>query len=364
MGENYCFNLSGMPCLVSAKWQEDMQGGAMTKGAIGSASTAVPLPVVAKQRLQVPGVAFNPSVCAFEGELYVSARVMGGAEMPQAFLGRWAGDRIADGVFLRILEPLASGLLACGGQDIRLFVLDGILHAVAAVGLGAPGPHTPIRQAIIRIEGGAIMQAWLQPGDSLEKNWMPCVVDGALRLVYSAAPLVVLDYDSGAHLVRQDVNAASAAAKGSIQRGGSQLIPYKDGWLAVVHQLHFAGGKKVYAHSFAFFDRALTSVRFGRSFYFNRGDGIEFCAGLAHFQDRWIVSYGVGDSEAWLAEIELETVEAFLSEAAPVSQALAVRRAVTPPGPATINPATLSLRPVVAGPVSLCSYLNGLGFWG
>jgi predicted GH43/DUF377 family glycosyl hydrolase len=346
MGENYCFNLSGMPCLVSARWQEDMQGGAMTKGAIGSASTAVPLPVVAKQRLQVPGVAFNPSVCAFEGELYVSARVMGGAEMPQAFLGRWAGDRIADGVFLRILEPLASGLLACGGQDIRIFVLDGVMHAVAAVGLGAPGPHTPIRQAIIRIEAGVIAQAWLQPGDSLEKNWMPCVDGDVLRLVYSASPLIVLDYDYEAGRVRQDVNAASAVSSGSVQRGGSQLVSYQDGWLAVVHQLHFLGGKKTYAHSFAFFDRALTSCRFGRPFYFNRGDGIEFCAGLAYFQDRWIVSYGVSDSEAWLAEIEPETVEAFLSDA-PMPVAL-------PAAPSAPSEPSRSLG----------SYLNGLGFWG
>jgi hypothetical protein len=115
----------------------------MVKGAIASTSTAVPLPVVAKQRLQVDGVAFNPSVCAFDGELFVCARVMGGTGMPRAFLGRWAGDRIGEGAFLQIPEALASGLLACGGQDVRLFVLDGILHAVAAVGLGAPGPpHT------------------------------------------------------------------------------------------------------------------------------------------------------------------------------------------------------------------------------
>jgi hypothetical protein len=358
MGENYCFNLSGMPCLVSAKWQDDMNGGAMVKGALSGGSTAVPLPVVAKQRLQIDGVAFNPSVCAFDGELYVSARVMGGAVMPRTFLGRWGGDRIVDGAFLTIPPELAAGILSCGGQDVRLFVLDGVLHAVAAVGLGPLGAHTPIRQAVVRIEAGVITQAWLQPGDSLEKNWMPCVDGDRLRLVYSAAPLIVLDYDIETHLVRQDVNAASAASKGSIQRGGSQLVPYKAGWLAVVHQLHFAGGKKVYAHSFVFFDRGLTSAKFSRAFYFNRGDGIEFCAGLAHFQDRWIVSYGVGDNEAWLAEIEPETVEAFLSGAAPVSQAVGASR-ITAPGHAP-----LAAGPVVVPSKSLSSYLNGFGFWG
>ena len=154
-------------------------------------------------------------------------------------------------------------------------------------------------------------QAWLQPGDALEKNWMPCVDGDRLRLVYSTDPLIVFDWAPDLGRVMQDPAGRNV---GGTVRGGSQLIKYRDGWLAVVHRLHFVDNRKVYAHQFAAFDRDLTSVRFGRTFFFNRV-GIEFCAGLAHHQGRFILSYGVEDSEAWIAEVAPETVAAFLDGA-------------------------------------------------
>jgi hypothetical protein len=311
---NYAYDLSAN-CNVSASWIADMHGGAMSKGAVWAPSHAVRLPVVARHQLRCGG--YNPSIVSMGEALLVSARVPRRG-MHETFLGRWdvASSQLVDSAIVHVPAPLARGLLSCGSQDIRLFVLNGVLHAVACVGLGRIRPGTPMRQAVVRIADGAFTHAWLQPGASLEKNWMPCVVrsdDGAerLRLVYSPRPLIVLDYDEGSHRVRQNVDKAAHKASGSILRGGSQLVPYRDGWLAVLHQLHVVGPRKVYAHAFAFFNHELTRVRVGRMFYFNI-TGIEFAAGLAVHAGRYFVSYGVADRQAWLAEVSADTIEAFL----------------------------------------------------
>lgn len=340
---NYAFDLSA-GCAVSASWIADLNGGAMTKTAIWAPSRAVRLPVLRAHRLPPGG--FNPSIVVWRDELWLSARLPRRG-VHQTFLGRWDVARaqlVEDGRNLHVPEALSRGLLSCGGQDIRLFVMHDTLHAVACVGLGRIRVGTPMRQAVIRIEGGTITRAWLQPGSSLEKNWMPCVVrdgDGAehLRLVYSPKPLIVLDYDESSHRVRQNVDAAARKASGSILRGGSQLVPYKDGWLAVLHQLHVVGAKKIYGHCFAFFDRELRHIRTGRQFFFQLA-GIEFCAGLAFHERRFFISYGVADRQAWLAEVSPETVEAFLGGRAPARRApprkaaaaapVAARRAVRP----------------------------------
>ncbi len=117
-------------------------------------------------------------------------------------------------------------------------------------------------------------------------------------------------------------------------RGGSQLVEYDDGYIAVVHEVFHPpyvdvgwnpllggfppkapGGQKsqvVYLHRFAVFDRDLMSVRLGRHFYFNRV-GIEFCAGLTRWRGRLVVSYGVTDNEAWLIQVSKAAVDAELS---------------------------------------------------
>ena len=46
-------------------------------------------------------------------------------------------------------------------------------------------------------------------------------------------------------------------------------------------------------------------------FYFHDKQ-IEFCAGLARFGDKLMVSYGVRDEEAWTATMDLDEVEEFL----------------------------------------------------
>ncbi len=99
-------------------------------------------------------------------------------------------------------------------------------------------------------------------------------------------------------------------------RGGSQVIAFDGGWLALVHQTRVRDGQRQYRHRFVWFDEELKLRGVGRQFFF-RKHGVEFAAGLAWHPDgkRLVISYGVGDNEAWIATVDGDDVRRVLDDA-------------------------------------------------
>lgn len=288
-------------------------------------------------RLTVPhehGAQHNPTVIGIQGKLHVVVRVLHGAHTTN-YLAQVKKDWTLGDV-RKITSRVASGQL----EDLRLFQWRDRLWAVAATHHNV----TAIRQALLEFseDGSEVLKVHVQPSDRHEKNWMPCVRnDSDLRLVYSTDPLTVLRVAD-----RLDGYFAVPSAKTIPQvtghvRGGSQLIPWGDGWLAVVHHVYkispvpaghnplissfwpapvvdpVAGSAKVvYLHRFAWYSHDLSKVKLGKPFYF-RKIGIEFCAGLSYL---WVeniktytklaLAFGVADKEAWLAVVDTKAVEA------------------------------------------------------
>jgi hypothetical protein len=143
-----------------------------------------------------------------------------------------------------------------------------------------------------------------------EKNWMPQAEGHTLRFLYSCDPVRVVDEHG-----RTIAEVASTVAADHF-RGGSQAINFFGGWLALIHEVQMVGGSRRYQHRFVWFD-AMNVLRSVSSQFFFQANGIEYAAGLAWHPDgkRLLISYGVGDSEAWIAIVE----------------ALEVRRALTDP---------------------------------
>ncbi len=70
-----------------------------------------------------------------------------------------------------------------------------------------------------------------------EKNWMVHVTKEGPLFVYSVSPLVVVDRN-GKIIVETEQNIPADTI-----RGGTQMLPFCDGWLSFVHQVFFENGE-------------------------------------------------------------------------------------------------------------------------
>ena len=137
-----------------------------------------------------------------------------------------------------------------------------------------------------------------------EKNWMP-FGDGWLYACSHGGHTVTIDADPdmpGVYEVRQRGPAPPLAAG---FRGGGQVVPFRDGWLGIVHEVaHLDTGRRAYEHRFVWWDETLTIRRWSPLFFFVERQSIEFAAGLATIDDTVFVSFGLNDAEAWLCRLK------------------------------------------------------------
>src|SRR5262249_54791780 len=124
-------------------------------------------------------------------------------------------------------------------------------------------------------DGQRRMTDWrtLQPeGPRLhQKNWMAFVDSDDLRFVYLCDPTRIVD-DQAATLAETPSRISAAGF-----RGGSALIDFAGGRLAIVHEMVEREGRRHYRHRFVWFDAELRLRGLSRPFYF-RERGIEFAA--------------------------------------------------------------------------------------
>ena len=215
--------------------------------------------------------------------------------------------------------PRLSRVLGC--EDVRLVAVGSTWNALATVRDRNQYERCDI--ALLQLpslDAGNAATLEVIPGPDParhEKNWMPFVDDGRLRILYLCAPTVVCSLESGPRLIVDSSTSGPPAA--SHFRGGSQGLPFQNGFLFLIHEVSFFGTKRVYSHRFIHLTRSkvksgdirwdITSM--SRPFHFLEL-GIEFAAGLAIDGDDLIASFGVRDAEAWLVRIPAADVAAQL----------------------------------------------------
>ncbi|HTX48464.1 MAG TPA: glycosyltransferase, partial [Caulobacteraceae bacterium] len=218
-----------------------------------------------------------------------------------------------------------------GFEDIRPFAWRGGLWTVAGVRELSPEGH--FQQVLARIDTERANECrlvdWrvLEPGQPQdhEKNWMPCVEGETLRFVYKCDPTRIVD-EMGATLCE-----STPGGDLTLFRGGSQLVAFHGGWLALVHEARLRERRRRYRHRFVWFDRDLRLAKLSLPFFFQR-NGVEFAAGLATHLDgqRLVITYGVDDAESWIATVEADDVGALLLDCTALPDAVgAAGRAAT-----------------------------------
>ncbi|MBZ9905719.1 hypothetical protein LB557_06880 [Mesorhizobium sp. BR115XR7A] len=216
-------------------------------------------------------------------------------------------------------EPANDRVL--GFEDMRLFAWRNELWGISCVReLTEEGW---CEQVIARIdESGSRLTDWrmLHPaGPRLhEKNWMPQVKPGTvgaeaetLHFIYLCDPTRIVDEHAAT------ISETPPAIAAQRFRGGTQLIAFAGGWLALVHEVQSpAEGRRRYClHRFVWFDEVDTLRKVSLPFFFDK-KGVEFAAGLAWHPDgrHLLISYSITDSESWIATVDEAEVRWLLKD--------------------------------------------------
>jgi hypothetical protein len=290
----------------------------------------VPIDVPQAAWAELGGNPCNPSVHVLGDDIWCVVRAVNYSFRGGAF-ARPVGDCLRSQNLLCRLEPSTyrvkharwmrdrhagprSGAHAVGYEDIRLHDAGGKLWASATACDFSGG--TPQIVLLHLTEEGDVRLAEVQSSgagpDPSEKNWMP-IIGRAHSWVYRTSPTVVRQAGRSAPS-SQEASPLAKVLHGA--RGGSQLLPVRDGFLAVVHDS--SGGMwRSYRHRFVFFSgEPLRATAASEPFVF-AGKAIEFCCGMTRVGDRLLLSYGLEDCEAWLSEVSEAEVLSLLSESPP-----------------------------------------------
>jgi GR25 family glycosyltransferase involved in LPS biosynthesis len=194
-----------------------------------------------------------------------------------------------------------------GAEDVRLLQVGERLMASGSLSrrLGPERKRTICLGLFdVDLERGMLANPrWLSetPG-TVEKNWMPAVRDGALHFVYGCGPTTVLRCDPETGEIAAAANQPAPRLAGDF-RGGTQLLPDGDGWIALVHEsAEWEPGKRTYLHRVVRFAADWRITHLSHPFRFHM-ENLEFAAGLARRDDHLLISFSVGDRECWVADV-------------------------------------------------------------
>ena len=175
----------------------------------------------------------------------------------------------------------------------------------------------------------------VDPHTYLEKNWMP-ILDMPYHYVRWANPLEIVKVNPNKKSKKkvQEGNITTIPCKSVInksfevtdirsQRGGSQVIPYKEYRMAITHECDYwinEGNTKdaKYYHRFIFWDKDWNLVKLTKPLKFMNTQ-IEFSCGLAYKNNNFYITYGFQDNAAYvlkmpeklLKELEYENLEEY-----------------------------------------------------
>ena len=100
-------------------------------------------------------------------------------------------------------------------------------------------------------------------------------------------------------------------------RGGSQVISYKDGYLALNHITYLykskAGRKDgTYRHQFTYWDKDWNVIKRSPIFDF-MGAKIEFSCGLIKYEDNYLITFGFQDNSSYILKVPEKVLEDFIN---------------------------------------------------
>lgn len=152
----------------------------------------------------------------------------------------------------------------------------------------------------------------------MEKNWLPFIINNKLYMMYSYDPLKILEVEkdnSYKVIINEKQKFDFSQFKGS-----AAPIPFKDGYLLVIHETKEPRKfpftiEMRYFHRFIYLDSSLRIKKISNRFTF-KDEIIEFVCGLTldHSKQKIILGLGIWDREAYLGLLDVDYVWSLLND--------------------------------------------------
>jgi hypothetical protein len=204
--------------------------------------------------------------------------------LEDARLVRWNDKLYLSGV-RRDLDTIGTGRMELS----ELEILENEVKEISRYRIPSPAPDT----------------------EYCSKNWMP-ILD---------MPFHYVKWTNGTEVVKvnqEENKTESIVLKDWIQapkdlRGGSQVIPYKDGYLTINHETDLykseAGRKDAtYRHRFTYWDKDWNIQKFSSEFSFLDAK-IEFVCGMAKYKKDYLITFGFQDNAAFILRVPQKLIE-------------------------------------------------------
>lgn len=147
-----------------------------------------------------------------------------------------------------------------------------------------------------------------------EKNWMP-ILDMPFHYIKWSNPTELVNVDISKALSKT-VNISKNISLPRDLRGGSQVLPFEDGYFAITHEVDLFSsevGRKdaIYYHRFVVWDKNFNIIKVTPEFNFMNAD-VEFCIGLAEHKNSYLITFGFQDNAAYILKSPKSFIRDFI----------------------------------------------------
>lgn len=213
-----------------------------------------------------------------------------------------------------------------GLEDARIVDWEGNLYAIGVrrddnkSGVGRMNatlldPETHDEQYTIKIKAPGDDKAYCIKNQSI-------ITDMPYHLIDTFNPLHIIRFDAYGNVktvVKKDKVEGLSDEGYDMMRGSTQTIPWKDGYLTIVHTctMWYTANKRKYAryvHAFVEYDGEWNIRRMSPLFSFN-DDMVEFCCGLTQKDNDLYISFALQDNCSYIVKVPALMIDQFISEA-------------------------------------------------
>lgn len=213
---------------------------------------------------------------------------------------------------LKEITPVDSEYFEWGIEDVRIFFRDGIMHGIGVlVDTTAGGKKKKVTQTeiIIDHEKGTytLFKNHGQPFGHTEKNWGP-PTEPSKHFDFAYSPFQIV---KGDEVIGEDYDG--------FIHGGTQLLPYKDGWLTIAHIVTNIKGEKHYISQALFRNEFGITTEMSQTFHLDVGwrehlrESVEFISGAVWSKGKegkeLLITLGVKDVLCGVARIPVEKLK-------------------------------------------------------